>query len=454
MKRRRFLQAAGLAALVGPETARAAAIEAAPSPEPLKARHPGERLSLDLGWRFHRGDVPVTPPHTGDGTYASTKAGAAPGAAALYYNDSAWRELDLPHDFVVEGPFEETANVAQGYRPKGVAWYRRSFHLDRADQGKHLELQFDGIATEAVIWVNGNVVAHSLSGYSSTYIDITAFARFGTEANVIAVRVDADPMEGWWYEGGGVYRHTWLVKRSPVHIVTDGVYAHPRKGPSGGWVLPVEATLANIGERLAVAEVESVLVDPQGKPVAQARASIPVDTLGRAVVRLELTVANPQLWSIETPTLHAVRTRVIAPGGEADEAVTLCGFRTQRFDPDHGFFLNERPVKIQGVCIHQDHAGVGLWGVAEYVIGALGLAPLGLLLAPAVRCGRSWLLGISAAVLVGKALEAAWLVLPGAPQPGWALALLSVAAFAGIGLLGLAALLALSSVRAHQAAPA
>jgi len=360
MKRRRFLQAAGLAALVGPETARAAATEAAPSPQPLKAKHPGERLSLDLGWRFHRGDVPVTPPHTGDATYASTKAGAAAGAAALYFNDAGWRELDLPHDFVVEGPFEETANVAQGYRPKGVAWYRRSFRLDPADQGKHLELQFDGIATEAVIWVNGNIVAHSLSGYSSTYIDITAFARFGNETNVVAVRVDSDPLEGWWYEGGGIYRHTWLVKRAPVHIVTDGVYGHPHKGPGGGWALPVDATLANIGERVAVAEVETVLVDPQGRPVARGRASVPVDPLGRAVARLELSVADAQLWSIEAPTLYAVRTTVSVAGRQVDEAVTLCGFRTQRFDPDRGFFLNDKPVKIQGVCMHQDHAGVGV----------------------------------------------------------------------------------------------
>jgi beta-galactosidase len=304
--------------------------------------------------------VAATPPHTGDATYAWTKAGAAAGAAALYFNDSSWRRLDLPHDFVVEGPFEESANVAQGYRPKGVAWYRRSFHLDPADEGKHLELQFDGIATEAVIWVNGNVVAHSLSGYSSTYVDITAFARFGTEANVIAVRVDADPLEGWWYEGGGIYRHTWLVKRSPVHIVTDGVYAHPRKRTDGRWVLPVEVTVANIAEAPAEAQVEAVLIDPQGRPVAQGRSAVTVAPLGRGLAGAILLLDDPQLWSIETPTLYAVRATVTVAGAATDQAVTLCGFRTQRFDPDHGFFLNDRPVKIQGVCIHQDHAGVGV----------------------------------------------------------------------------------------------
>jgi beta-galactosidase len=359
MERRQFLKVAGVAT-AGAALARPGVSGAADAPAGPSAKGPGERLSLDLGWRFHRGDIPMPVPHTGDQTYASTKAGAAGGAAGLRYDASSWRELDLPHDFVVEGPFEETANVAQGYRPKGVAWYRRTLRLDPADQGKHLELQFDGIATNATVWVNGNVVAHDWSGYSSLYIDITAFARFGDELNAIAVRVDSDPLEGWWYEGGGIYRHAWLVKRSPVHVITDGVYAHPRRGADGGWTIPVEATLANIGEAAADAEVEVVLVDPGGHPTAQGRARVSVASLDRAVARLSLAVAEPKLWSIESPTLYSVRTTVRQAGAVVDEAVTLCGFRTQRFDPDKGFFLNDRPVKIQGVCIHQDHAGVGV----------------------------------------------------------------------------------------------
>lgn len=364
MKRRGFLKVAGLAAagaaLARPGVSGAAADPAAKAADAPSASGPGERLSLDLGWRFHRGDVAAPIPHTGDQTYDSTKAGAAGGAAGFRYNDAAWRVLDLPHDFVVEGPFEETANVAQGYRPKGVAWYRRTLRLDPADRGKHLELQFDGIATNATVWVNGNVVAHNWSAYSSLYIDITAFARFGDELNVIAVRVDADPLEGWWYEGGGIYRHAWLVKRKPVHLITDGIYAHPRKSPGGAWALPVEATVANIGEAAADAEVEVVLLDPEGRPVAQARAALSVPSLERSVAQLALQVADPKLWSIETPTLYQVRTTVRQGGAIVDEAVTLCGFRTQRFDPNLGFFLNDKPVKIQGVCIHQDHAGVGI----------------------------------------------------------------------------------------------
>lgn len=344
--------AAGLA----PALARAAAEPAAPV-----APFADARLSLDTGWRFHRGDIAIPVPHGHEATYASTKAGAAGGpAASRFFDDKSWRAVELPHDFVVEGPVEETANVAQGYRPKGVAWYRRTLHLDEADRGKYLELQFDGIATNATIWFNGNAVAHVWSAYDSAYIDITPFARFGHDLNVIAVRVDSDPFQGWWYEGGGIYRHVWLARRAPVHLITDGVYAHPR--PDGAhWRIPVEATLANSGEAAAPATVEVVLHDPDGRPVARDRTSVTVGPLDRQAAHLSLAVEAPRLWSIETPTLYQVRTTVLdAQGAVLDALTTTAGFRTQRFDPAQGFFLNDKPVKIKGVCIHQDHAGLGV----------------------------------------------------------------------------------------------
>ena len=137
-------------------------------------------------------------------SYQSAKAGAARGAAAPGFDDAGWRELDLPHDWVVEGPFDKTENDAQGYRPRGVAWYRRRIRLDPASRGHHFELQLDGIATHATIWVNGQLVARSWSGYTASYVDIPPYAKYGDDLNVIAVRVDADAMEGWWYEGGGI----------------------------------------------------------------------------------------------------------------------------------------------------------------------------------------------------------------------------------------------------------
>lgn len=320
---------------------------------------PGERLLLDSGWRFLRGDVVLRKPRGDAETYASTKAGAAGGAAGRTFDDKAWRTVNLPHDFVVEGPYEADANTAQGYRPKGVAWYRRTLHLDPSDRGKYLELQFDGIATNATIWFNGNVVAHVWSAYDSAYVDITPFARFGDNPNTIAVRVDSDPLQGWWYEGGGLYRHVWLAKRAPVHVITDGVYAHPRF-ENGAWRVPVEATLANIGETATPVEVHAALYNPDGRLVTKGRAAVTATPLDRQVARIPLTVATPRLWSVETPTVYTVRTTVLQAGVEIDRTTTRIGFRTQRFDADKGFFLNGKSVKIKGVCIHQDHAGLGV----------------------------------------------------------------------------------------------
>ncbi|MBI5684789.1 MAG: glycoside hydrolase family 2 protein [Verrucomicrobia bacterium] len=318
-----------------------------------------ERLSLDRGWRFHLGDVPF-PVIQGHGdTYHNAKAGKAWGAAAPEFDDAEWRQLNLPHDWVIEQPFDQNANLSQGYRLRGVGWYRRQFRLDPADRGRHLELQFDGVATHCTVWFNGTVVHRNWCGYTSFYIDITPFAQFGDHANTVVVRVDANPMEGWWYEGAGIYRHTWLVKRSPVHIITDGVFANPVRDAKGRWSLPVEATLDNSGRDAASVEVAVTLTDPDGRIVAQGCTKASVKPLGQNVAKLTLPVESPRLWSVDEPTLYRVHTVVTREGAPVDEVTTTCGFRTLRFDADKGFFLNDKPLKLKGVCNHQDHAGVG-----------------------------------------------------------------------------------------------
>ncbi|KQV58944.1 beta-galactosidase [Caulobacter sp. Root343] len=392
LDRRRFLWTSSAVALAGAggapglgwAGATTRADRAYPSPQ-LKA--PGERLSLGQGWRFHLGDVPF-PKIRGHGwSYANAKAGNAGGAASPEYDDSDWRELDLPHDWVVEGPFDKDENLAQGYRPRGKAWYRRALRLDPADRGKHLSIEFGAIATHATVWFNGSVVARNWSGYNALQIDITPFARYGDELNSIAVQVDADAMEGWWYEGGGIYRHVWLTRRSAVHIADNGVHADPRRDAAGRWTLPVVATLGNIGPKAEAVEVEAQLIDPWGKAVGAGRVAAEVPPLDQGEARLVLNVDDPRLWSVDDPALYTVRTRVWRAGQVVDEAVTSTGFRTLRFDADQGFFLNDRPLKIHGVCLHQDHAGVGvavpdsLWDFRLRRVKAMG--------ANAVRCAHN-----------------------------------------------------------------
>lgn len=370
--RRREVLGAGLIAgtlpLMPPAVARTASdVEESPLLHGLAPRddtpwalpqHDPSRLLLDEGWRFHEGDVVVPPPASHHETYLSVKAGNARGAAAMAWDDSDWPVVRVPHDWASAQPFVREANVSQGYRPRGIGWYRRTFRLAEADRGKRLELQFGGVATACQIWINGSLVARNSSAYNAINIDITPFARFGEEDNVIAVRVDADALEGWWYEGAGIYRHVWLARRSGVSIATDGVHCDPRL-VDGRWWVPVTVTLESVEKLARTVTVTAVLRDGAGREVARGEAHAQVEPLGRAEARVTLEVGNPALWSVETPTLYEVEITAGHLDGMDLRRVPV-GFRTIRFDAEKGFFLNDKPVKLKGVCLHQDHAGVGV----------------------------------------------------------------------------------------------
>ncbi|WP_236621591.1 beta-galactosidase GalA [Asticcacaulis benevestitus] len=326
----------------------------------VEAHAPSQResLLLDSGWRFHEGDVPFPAILSQDDSYDNAKAGKAWGAAAPTFDDSEWPIVRLPHDFVSFQPIEEHYNRAQGYRKRGIAWYRNVLRFEPDDTAKHIELQIEGVATHATVWYNGNVIAHNWSGYNSLYIDLTPFTTYGSELNTLAIRVDAESMEGWWYEGGGLYRTVRIVKRHPVHIVTDGVLAHPVKLASG-WTLPVEVTLYSTAKSNRVVSVKVSLKDKEGTVIDTETLSVTVTALDQRLARLNLTHDSPELWSVDCPTLYTVETCVMDGDLCVDGLVTTCGFRTTRFDAKTGFYLNDKPLKIQGVCIHQDHAGVG-----------------------------------------------------------------------------------------------
>lgn len=395
MDRRAFLATTALATALPALPARAKAVDSyngndLPMPGPRDGLDPRPipeepgRLLLDRGWRFHLGDVPMPEIKGHQASYENAKAGAAHGAAAMTFDDSDWREVTLPHDWAIEAPVDQAANIAQGYRKRGVGWYRRTIRLDPALKGKYLELDFGAIATHATIWINGTIVDRNWSGYNGVHVDLTPYARFGDELNTIAIRVDADPMEGWWYEGAGIYRHVWLAAREPVHIVTDGVHCDPRRAEDGSWSVPIEVIVRNIGieETMVSAEVE--LHDAQDR-----RITLPVTTGGKIgplatrTFTLSLPVENPQLWSPDSPTLYKLYVHAHRITGHdhkwpADERIIKIGFRWFHFDSKTGFHLNGQPLKIKGTCNHQDHAGVGtaipdsLWDWRVRRLKALG----------------------------------------------------------------------------------
>lgn len=203
-----ILSFAGLA------TARAAS---APAPAPR------ERLSMDGGWKFHLGN------EWGAGWYLG-KAGTGFGPGGVNFSDASWRTVNLPHDWAIELPFDPKADISHGFKALGtgfaensVGWYRRTFTLSRADAGRRLAIEFDGVYRNCTVFVNGWCLAKNASGYSNFRCDITDVANFNGK-NVVAVRVDATEPEGWFYEGAGIYRHVWLVKTNSVAVAPDGVF--------------------------------------------------------------------------------------------------------------------------------------------------------------------------------------------------------------------------------------
>jgi beta-galactosidase len=323
-------------------------------------RSASEVLSLDRGWLFHEGDVPFPVIIGHQMSYNNAKAGSSWGAASPDFDDSSWKQVDLPHDWAVAQPFDPKANISQGYRDRGMGWYRRYFRLNSEDHGKYLEVQLDGVSTHCTVWVNGVLAARNWCGYTSIYIDITPFAKFGKDLNVIAVQVDAVAQEGWWYEGAGLYRHSWLVKRNPVHVITDGVFANPIRNSNGEWNVPVEVTLENSGDDDAPVNVSETLLDAEGTVVTTGSTTADVPVLGQAVPKIPLAVRSPKLWSLDNPVLYKVRTTISRGGQTVDETTSTCGFRTIRFDPDKGLFLNDQHVELKGTCNHQDMAGIGV----------------------------------------------------------------------------------------------
>ena len=205
---------------------------------------PRERISLDFGWRFHLGNADDASKDFQFGESSILgKSGEFFEACRKDFDDSSWREIDLPHDWAVELPFEsgeghskdvQTTLVDHGCKPLGrdfpatsIGWYRRVFEIPASDLGRRISIEFDGIYRDAIVALNGHYVGRNLSGYAPARYDVTDWLNYGGK-NYLVVRVDATENEGWFYEGAGIYRHVWMVKTNAVHFAHDGVFISAR----------------------------------------------------------------------------------------------------------------------------------------------------------------------------------------------------------------------------------
>ena len=279
-----------------------------------------DRQCFDEGWRFILAD--------------SAKM------AESAYNDRSWRMLDLPHDWAVEGDFSPSnpSGAGGGALPGGVGWYRKHFTVGNADC---YSIEFDGVYMNAAVYINGHRLGQRPYGYSSFEYDITPYLNRGGD-NVMAVRVDnSDQPNSRWYSGCGIYRHVWLTATHKVHVDHWGVYV---KTSAKGDV-SIETKL--VGE-MPKTTVRHTVIDADGKVVAKGTGT-----------KARLKVSRPHLWSVRDPYVYQVRTEVLVAGKMTDEVTTTTGFRSFVFDPQKGFSLNGKSMKINGVCEHHDLGCLG-----------------------------------------------------------------------------------------------
>jgi beta-galactosidase len=295
---------------------------------------------FDADWLFSRGD------------FASAPLPA--------FNDSSWRKVNLPHDWSIEGPFSAEYGSGNGYAPGGLGWYRKHFRLEPGHKGKSVAIELDGIYAYAEVWINGHFVGGRPYGYASFECRLTPHLRFGGEDNVLAVRVDHTRFaDSRWYTGSGMYRHTRLRITDPLCIPLWGTHVTTPEIGKDSAVVRIETTVQNGSSRSRQFTLRSEIVAADGGVVADLSTAGTADAGREGALIQEMRVANPRLWSTDSPALYAVRSRLIADSRPVDETSTPFGIRSFQVDPAKGCSLNGRAIKLKGVCIHHDAGCLG-----------------------------------------------------------------------------------------------
>ncbi|HEU5079989.1 MAG TPA: glycoside hydrolase family 2 TIM barrel-domain containing protein [Opitutaceae bacterium] len=306
------------------------------------------RQSFDRDWRFHLGDTP--------------------GAEQTEFADTAWRTLDVPHDWSIEGPFDQKAPTggSGGYLPTGMGWYRKSFTVPETERGRRLLIQFDGIYQHSTVWINGHELGTRPYGYSTFSYDLTPYVKFGG-SNVLAVRVDnASQPNSRWYSGSGIYRHTWLTITDTLAIAPNGIYITTPEISKETALVRVRTRVHNAGTTSRRFELATRVLEGAGQ-----RSPSSADGMGSVTESRELApgaeveiesviqVRAPRLWSTTTPELYRLRAEILADQTVIDATETTFGIRQIEYDVDRGFLLNGTAVKLKGMCLHHDGGAVG-----------------------------------------------------------------------------------------------
>lgn len=275
------------------------------------------------------------------------------------YDDSSWRILDLPHDWAIEGPFDEKYDTRTGGLPiYGTAWYRKHFIIDTVHKGKNVTLEFDGVMNNAEVYLNGQKVGERPYGYIGFEVDLTPHIRFGEE-NVVAVRVDPKELSARWYPGAGIYRNVWLEIKDPVHIAHWGTFITTPYVNAEKAEVKIETSIENKSLLPGRYSLETYIVDTADSRIASMKRKIQIQDDEAIIINRVLTIKDPRRWDLDDPYLYTLRSILYRNSQVIDTYETPFGVRTIEFSSTDGFLLNGKQVDFKGVCLHHDLGPLG-----------------------------------------------------------------------------------------------
>jgi beta-galactosidase len=298
------------------------------------------RQRWNFGWKFLLGDPS--------------------GAEQPSFDDSKWRAVTLPHDWSIEGPFDQNSpgGIYMGFMPGGVGWYRQSFTPPNLTDRQRLLIEFEGIYRYSNVWLNGQWVGARPNGFVSVQYDLTPYLIAG-QPNVLAVRVDNSNQPNWrWYSGSGIYRHVWMTVADRVRVNYGGTYITTSNISVTQASIRVVTTLANFDVTTASTQLDTLIFDQQGHLVADSELRQMVDP-GNLELTQDFTLAMPNLWSPDNPNLYTVYSLVRQDGVRIDDYLSTFGIRGVEFSPNKGLSLNGQSLKLKGMCIHHDLGCIG-----------------------------------------------------------------------------------------------
>lgn len=278
-------------------------------------------------------------------------------AESITFDDRKWQNIEVPHDWSIKGQLSPTLSSCTGYLPGGIGWYRKTIDIPISKKGEMVYLYFEGVYNRCEVFINGHSLGKRPNGYISFIYNATPFIEYGKE-NTIAVRVDhSKSSDSRWYTGSGIYRDVWLIYSNHIHIAQWGVFVHAQSVDKKQAILNVDVEVENHRDVSSDLMVINEIFSADGKSVAKKSEKIKVASQKNNTVSVQLKISSPHLWDLEKPYLYVLKTSLQENGKIIDSAITKTGIRTLRFDPVKGFALNEKWMKIKGVCIHHD-AGV------------------------------------------------------------------------------------------------